>query len=106
MNKQNNKYSKLVSEKISQNSISSIMSSESIKSITPAMPSHIDWLHYLDANNSSDIYVSAICSPNAFWVQLLNQDSMRLEDLLTDMNNHYNNNNHTVESFVRILKFK
>lgn len=101
MNKQNNKFSKLATEKRSFNSISTIVKSESVRSFTPVMPGLVDWLSYMDKNSSSDVYVTAICDPYAFWVQLINQDSIKLEDLLIDMNNYYNNDN--VEPFVRMF---
>jgi hypothetical protein len=51
----------------------------------------VDLRSYLDANNCVDIFVSAICNPFTFWVQIVN--SFKLEDLLNDMNNYYNNKN-------------
>lgn len=48
---------------------------------------------YLNQNKSVDIFVSAVAHPKAFWVQVISDDSIKLEKLLEDMNQIYADSN-------------
>lgn len=53
------------------------------------MPRTMDLDLYMNFDNEVDIFVSAVASPFAFWVQVVNEDSFKLEDLIQNMNEHY-----------------
>ena len=109
-NRQNNKFAKLNQTEMSSSKPCSNSSSfdklskqvEKVPSTQPPPPKllPLNLEVYLDENKQANIYVSAICNPSAFWVQLNNEDSYKLEELLFEMNSFYNNENN--ESFVTI----
>lgn len=55
-------------------------------------------------NNTVDIFVSAVAHPQAFWVQVISESSVKLEKLLQEMNEIYENNSQY--SFKNIEELK
>lgn len=62
------------------------------------MPRTMDLDLHMNFDNEADIFVSAVASPSAFWVQIVNEDSFKLENLIENMNEHYFNQ--YVDNFV------
>ena len=55
-----------------------------------------------EINSNYDIYVSAVANPQNFWVQLVNEDGVKLDQLIDDMSDFYNNRKCDSVSFSRI----
>ena len=65
------------------------------------MPRIVNLDLHMNFDNEVDIFVSAVAHPFAFWVQIVHEDSFKLEDLIKDMNEHYCEK--FKDNFVRIF---
>lgn len=72
------------------------------KQISVKVPSLINLQVYLDENDSTEIYVSAICHPLAFWVQICGENTYLLDRLDEDMRYFYNDKSNNIK-FVNYL---
>ena len=86
-------------------SIGSEVATNENQAVAKQQPDSINLESYLDSNKCVDVYVSAICSPNALWIQAIHDNSYKLEELLAEMNNYYNKTNeHFVNLIIKSLK--
>ena len=56
------------------------------------LPPVMNLEQYLDENKAIDVFVSAIANPHAFWVQLISEDSLKLDKQADEMAIFYDQN--------------